>query len=49
MRIVISYLRITFDRLRIVGFAFGLSLSRFGAHLLLCLGGSLTFRKGSSD
>jgi len=49
MRIVISYLRITFDRLRIVGFAFGLSLTRFGAQLWLCLGGSLTFRKAPPD
>ncbi len=45
MRIVISYLRICVDRLRIVGFAFGLSLTRFGAQLWLTLGGSLTFRK----
>jgi len=49
MRIVISYLQVFVDRLRIVGFAFGLSLTKFGAQLWLCLGGSLTFRKEPSD
>ncbi|MDD3029377.1 MAG: hypothetical protein PHS57_03735 [Alphaproteobacteria bacterium] len=49
MRIVISYLKICFDQLRIVGFAFGLSLTRFGAQLWFTLGGSLTFRKEPPD
>ena len=49
MRIVISYLRVCADRLRIVGFAFGLSLTRLKAQLWLTLGGSLTFRKEPPD
>lgn len=49
MRIVISYLMVCANRLRIVGFAFGLSLTRFGAQLWLTLGGSLTFRKEPPD
>jgi len=49
MRIVISYLMVCADRLRIVGFAFGLSLSRLKAQLWLTLCGSLTFRKVPPD
>ena len=49
MRIVIPYLKVCADRLRIVGFAFGLSLTRLKAQLWLTLGGSLTFRKEPPD
>ena len=49
MRIVISYLKVCADHLRIVGFAFGLSLTRLKAQLWFYLGGSLTFRKEPPD
>jgi|GEM_PF-3098995 len=53
MRIVISYLRIGFHHVLIVGFALGLSLTKIGLasvrslSVLLC--GSLTFRKEPPD